>query len=90
MDKYLNYAASTANIASSANVLIPAGKTVAILLYSSSYYYTTYYNYYTQFMHWYIYNFKSSFLTTGLEVDVDRTLRAWQCRGFQYSYELWK
>lgn len=85
-----NYAASTSNIASSANVLIPAGKTVAILLYSSAYYYTTYYNYYTQFMHWYIYNFRSAFLTTGLEVDVERTLKAWQCRGYQNSFDIWK
>lgn len=85
-----NYAASTSNIASSANVLIPAGKTVAILLYSSAYYYTTYYNYYTQFMHWYIFNFRSAFLTTGLEVDVERTLKAWQCRGYQNSFDIWK
>jgi ABC-type multidrug transport system permease subunit len=71
-------------------VLIPAGKTVAILLYSSAYYYTTYYNYYTQFMHWYIFNFRSAFLTTGLEVDVERTLKAWQCRGYQNSFDIWK
>ena len=85
-----NYAASTSNIASSANVLIPAGKTVAILFYTSAYYYTAASSHYTQFIHWYIYNFKSVFLTTGLEVDIDRTLRAWQCRGYQYSYEIWK
>lgn len=85
-----NYAASTSNIASSANVLIPAGKTVAILLYSSAYYYTAYSNYYTQFMHWYIFNFRSAFLTTGLEVDVERTLKAWQCRGYQNSFDIWK
>jgi len=85
-----NNATSTANIASSASVTIPAGKTVAILLYTSAYYYTAINSYYTQFINWYIYNFKSAFLTTGLEVDIDRTLRAWQCRGYQYSYELWK
>jgi len=85
-----NYATSNANITSSASVTIPAGKTVAILFYTSAYYYTAINSYYTQCMHWYIYNFKSSFLTIGLEVDVERTLRAWQCRGLQYSYELWK
>lgn len=84
-----SYSSSTSNVAGSANVTIPANKTVVILVYSSSYYYTASYNYYTQFMHWHIYNFKSSFLTTGLEIDVDRTLRAWQCRGLQYTYQLW-
>lgn len=83
------YAASTSNIAGSANVTIPANKTVAILLYSSSYYYTGSYNHYTQFMHWYIYSFRSNFLVNGLEIDVNRTLRAWQCRGLQSTYQLW-
>ena len=85
-----NNATSTANIASSASVVIPAGKTVAILLYTSAYYYTAINSYYAQFLHWYIFSFRSGFLTNGLEVDIDRTLRAWQCRGYQYSYELWK
>lgn len=85
-----NNATSAANIASSASVVIPAGKTVAILLYTSAYYYTAINSYYAQFLHWYIFSFRNGFLTTGLEVDIDRTLRAWQCRGFQYSYELWK
>lgn len=85
-----NNATSTANIVSSASVVIPAGKTVAILLYTSAYYYTGINSYYVQFLHWYIFSFRNGFLTTGLEVDIDRTLRAWQCRGYQYSYELWK
>lgn len=85
-----NNATSTANIASSASVVIPAGKTIAILLYTSAYYYTGINSYYAQFLHWYIFSFRNGFLTTGLEVDIDRTLRAWQCRGYQYSYELWK
>jgi hypothetical protein len=85
-----NNATSAANIASSASVVIPAGKTVAILLYTSAYYYTAINSYYAQFLHWYIFSFRNGFLTTGLEVDIDRTLRAWQCRGYQYSYELWK
>jgi hypothetical protein len=85
-----NNATSTANIASSASIVIPAGKTVAILLYTSAYYYTGINSYYAQFLHWYIFSFRNGFLTTGLEVDIDRTLRAWQCRGYQYSYEIWK
>jgi hypothetical protein len=41
MDKsFITMLPATANIASSASVTIPAGKTVAILLYSSAYYYT--------------------------------------------------
>jgi hypothetical protein len=84
-----SYAGSTSNTASSANITVPANTTVAILLYSSSYYYTASYNHYTQFMHWHVYNFRSNFLVNGLEVDVDRTMRAWQCRGLQYTYQLW-
>lgn len=85
-----NNATSNANLAGTANITIPAGKTVAILFYTSAYYYTGISSYYAQFLHWYIYSFRNGFLTTGLEVDIDRTLRAWQCRGFQYSYEIWK
>lgn len=61
-----NNATSNANIASSASVVIPAGKTVAILLYTSAYYYTGINSYYAQFLHWYIFSFRNGFLTTGL------------------------
>ncbi len=44
---------------------------------------------YGQFIQWGIYNFRSNFLTTGLEVDVERTLRAWQCPGLDATYKLW-
>ncbi len=87
------YTSSDSKLAGSGNVEIPAGKTVAILLYTSSYLYSRTKvsegvlsgNVYTygQFIQWGIYNIRSNFLTTGLEVDVERTLRAWQCPGLQ-------
>ncbi len=73
----------------SGNVTIPAKKTIAILFYTSPYYYTNTSSYYVQFMQWGIYNFRSSFLTTGLEVDIERTLRAWQCPGLEHTHQIW-
>ncbi|WP_265017249.1 hypothetical protein [Wolbachia endosymbiont (group A) of Epistrophe grossularia] len=81
------YTSSDSKLAGSGNVEIPAGKTVAILLYTSSYLYSrtqvsqgmlasNYVHNYGQFIQWGIYNIRSNFLTTGLEVDVERTLRA--------------
>ncbi|KLT22775.1 putative phage protein [Wolbachia endosymbiont of Armadillidium vulgare str. wVulC] len=94
------YTSSSGKLAGSGNVEIPAGKTVAILLYTSSYLYSRtkvsegvlsgdVYTY-GQFIQWGIYNIRSNFLTTGLEVDVERTLRAWQCPGLTNTYELWQ
>ncbi|WP_265030482.1 hypothetical protein [Wolbachia endosymbiont (group B) of Athalia cordata] len=90
----------------SGNILIPAGKTVTVLLYTSSNLHSegervgetpeffasehTYSTIYGQFIQWGIYNFRSNFLTTGLEIDVERTLRAWQCPGLSETYELWR
>ncbi|WP_342068460.1 hypothetical protein [Wolbachia endosymbiont (group B) of Melanargia galathea] len=89
----------------SGNILIPAGKTVTVLLYTSSNLHSggervgetpeffesehTYSTIYGQFIQWGIYNFRSNFLTTGLEIDVERTLRAWQCPGLDATYKLW-
>ncbi|WP_265030406.1 hypothetical protein [Wolbachia endosymbiont (group B) of Athalia cordata] len=89
----------------SGNILIPAGKTVAVLLYTSSNLHSegervgetpeffasehTYSTIYGQFIQWGIYNFRSNFLTTGLEVDVERTLRAWQCPGLDATHKIW-
>ncbi|ADW80166.1 MULTISPECIES: hypothetical protein [Wolbachia] len=87
------------------NIIIPAGKTVTVLLYTSSNLHSegervgetpeffasehAYSTIYGQFIQWGIYNFRSNFLTTGLEVDVERTLRAWQCPGLDATYKLW-
>ncbi|MFP3025363.1 MAG: hypothetical protein ACEY3L_03610, partial [Wolbachia sp.] len=73
------YTSSDSKLAGSGNVEIPAGKTVAILLYTSSYLYSrtqvsqgmlasNYVHNYGQFIQWGIYNIRSNFLTTGLEV----------------------
>lgn len=78
-----NLGSSNSGFSSSGVVIVPANKTVAILFYTSPYYYTSSNNYYTQFMQWGVYNFRSNFLTTGLEVDVERTLKAWQCPGLE-------
>lgn len=76
-----NHSSTSTELSGSGSVVIPAEKTIAIILYTSPYYYTNSSNYYVQFMYWSIYNFRSNFLTEGLEVDVERTLRAWQCPG---------
>ncbi|APR98634.1 hypothetical protein [Wolbachia endosymbiont of Folsomia candida] len=84
------YSSSNSSYSKSENIKIPAGKTVAVLLYTSPYYNENTYSYYVQFMQWGIYNFRSNFLTTGLEVDIERTLRASQCPGLQYTYQIWQ
>ncbi|WP_353271872.1 hypothetical protein [Wolbachia endosymbiont (group A) of Nomada goodeniana] len=95
------YTSSDSKLAGSGNVEIPAGKTVAILLYTSSYLYSrtqvsqgmlasNYVHNYGQFIQWGIYNIRSNFLTTGLEVDVERTLKAWQCPGLSSTCEIWQ
>lgn len=85
-----NLGSSSSGFSSSGVVIVPANKTVATLFYTSPYYYTSSNNYYTQFMQWGVYNFRSNFLTTGLEVDVERTLRAWQCPGLERTDQIWQ
>lgn len=91
---------SGSEFAKSSNVEIPAGKTIALLVCTSSYPRSimrtstgvltgSTYMTYGQFIQWGIYNIRNNFLTTGLEVDVERTLRAWQCPGLQHTYEIW-
>ncbi len=74
---------------SSIDVTTPSGKTIVILLYGSAYLNDNYDGYHTYLMRWSIKNFRSDFLTTGLEVDVERTLRAWQCPGLDATYKIW-
>ncbi|GEM_PF-1619605 len=74
----------------STTVTIPAGKTVAVMLYTSAYYITSPSSFYSQFLGWYIYNFRSNFMTTGLEVDAERTIKAWQQgHGLNQPHQLW-
>ncbi len=84
-----SHSSSSTGFSHSSSIIIPAGKTVAILFYSSSYFYAKLIIRF-QFMQWGIYNFRSNFLTAGLEVDVERTLKAWQCPGLANTYEIWR
>ena len=94
------YTGYSEKFAASGYVEIPAGKTVAILLYTSSYLcsrgkvnegiFDGDAHIYSQFIQWGIYNIRNNFLTTGLEIDVERTLGAWQCKGLPNTYEIWR
>uniref|UniRef100_A0A3B0JCE9 Uncharacterized protein n=1 Tax=Wolbachia endosymbiont of Aleurodicus dispersus TaxID=1288877 RepID=A0A3B0JCE9_9RICK len=95
---------SSSEFIGSGNIVIPAGKTVTVLLYTSSNLHSegervgetpeffasehAYSTIYGQFIQWGIYNIRSNFLTTGLEIDVERALKAWQCPGLSNTYEL--
>ena len=84
-----SYSSSTNNFSQSVNVTIPAGKTVALVLYASERYVTSSsgYQFFQQF---YIQNFRSTFMTAGLEIDYERTLKAWR-RGENLTagHQLW-
>jgi vacuolar-type H+-ATPase subunit H len=85
-----SYVASSTNFNSSASFVVPAQTTVAILFYTSSYYYTSTNSFYVQFLHWYVYGVRSLTLRPGLEIDIDKTIKAWQCKGFTKTHDLWK
>ena len=73
----------------STNVTIPAGKTVALLVYNSDYYITSSSGY-QFFRSQYIRNFRSAFMTAGLEIDFERTLGAWQLgNGLTAPPQIW-
>jgi hypothetical protein len=77
--KLYSYTSASANQSSTASVTVPAHKTVALLLFTSSHYVTISNSHYTLFSHWYMYNVRSVFIKDGLEIDIPKTLRAWQC-----------
>jgi hypothetical protein len=81
---------TASNTSSTASVTVPANTTVAVLLYTSGYYVSTSNSHYSTFLHWYLYNMKSAFLTNGLEIDKEKTLKAWQCPGYSDPIELWQ
>lgn len=83
------YSMATANQSASVSVTIPAHTTIALLLYTSAYLVTTSNLYYSLFSHWYFYNMRSTSLTDGLEIDIPKTLKAWQCPGYSDPYQLW-
>ena len=78
------------------NFTVPANTTIALMLYTSSNFcatgnqYSTINNYYVQFLEWYVHSFRSKSLVKGLEIDVDKTLKAWQSPGLTATCEIWK
>ncbi|GHU13341.1 hypothetical protein FACS189449_08570 [Alphaproteobacteria bacterium] len=94
-----SYTSSSSGVSITVNITVPANSTVVVMLYSSSYFYTrpsngasspTYYGYHAQFLHWRLIKIRSEFLKEGLEIDFDKTLKAWQCPGFSTPFELFK
>jgi hypothetical protein len=85
------YSATTGSsaTAATASITIPANTTAVILLFTSGYYVTTANSHYSTFLHWYMYNLKSVFLTDGLEIDKVKTMKSWQCPGYASPIELW-
>jgi hypothetical protein len=71
---------------------VPENSTVCILLYTSSYFIasSTSYYYHSQFINWRLDSVRSGFLVDGLEIDLERTLKAWQCPGYQGIYNIWR
>jgi hypothetical protein len=84
-----NHIASAGGFAGAADITIPANTTVAVMLFTNAYYYTSTTYTYSQFLHWYVHSFRSETLVSGLEIDVEKTLKAWQCKGISNAYELW-
>jgi hypothetical protein len=78
------------NFSGATSFAVPAHTTVALILYTSSYYSTTTSGYYVQFLHWYVHSFRYATLVDGLEIDVEKTIKAWQCKGLSNTYDLWR
>jgi hypothetical protein len=85
-----SYTSSTYSFSKTSNFTVPPNSTVAILLYTSSYYITTANSYYAQFLQWYVHSFRSVTLADGLEIDLEKTMKAWQSKGFGSTYDLWR
>ncbi|GHT92105.1 hypothetical protein FACS1894122_05480 [Alphaproteobacteria bacterium] len=94
-----SYTSSSSGVSLTVNITVPANSTVVVMLYSSSYFISaptdgkttpTSYYYHAQFLHWRLIKIRSDFLTEGLEIDFDKTLKAWQCPGFSSPFELLK
>jgi hypothetical protein len=83
-----NYATNTSGTSASFSITIPAGKTVALLFYSTPRYYTSTYTHYSFFSTIGIYSL-SSFLVNELIVDHERTQKALQLKT-QNIYEIWR
>lgn len=70
-----NYTSNTHRFATSASFTVPADKTIALVLYTSGYFYADSSGYHSMHANGF-YNMVSNTLVTGLSVDVPRTLKA--------------
>jgi hypothetical protein len=84
-----NCTVSTGGFTGFSAFLIPANTTAALMLFTNAYYHTNTTYTYAQFLHWYVHSFRSVTLVEGLEIDVEKTLKAWQCKGLENTYGLW-
>jgi hypothetical protein len=84
-----NCTTSVGGFAGFSSFSVPANTTVAIMLFTNAYYCATTTYAYAQFLHWYVHSFRSETLVAGLEIDVEKTLKAWQCKGINNTYGLW-
>jgi hypothetical protein len=85
-----SYTESSSSFSNTASITVPANTTIAVILYTSSHYQTNTSGYYAQFIHWYVHSVRSATLVSGLEIDIDKTIKAWQSRGLSATYDLWR
>ena len=83
-----NASSNTYGSTSKFNVIIPKGKTIALLFYSTPCYYTSSYNHYSFGSSIGIHKF-GDFLCDGLTIDRERTIKALQFKT-QNNYEIWR
>ena len=70
-------------------ITVAAHTTIALLCYSSAYYHNEVSGYYNQFLHWCVTRMRSELLKPGLEIDIERTMRAYHCPGLEHTYDIW-
>lgn len=84
------HTAGTTNFSRAQEVTLPAGKTAVLLVYNSEDQTRSHESYDSFFQHQYIYDVRKDFLTEGLEIDAERTLKAWRGGdGVDEPYKLW-
>jgi hypothetical protein len=90
-------ATTSTALSSTASIAVPAHTTIAIILYTSSSYLgspgttaspSVSYVYHGEFLMWRLNEVRSGFLQPGLEIDFEKTLKAWQCPGFATTVEI--
>jgi hypothetical protein len=84
------YTTGTNGTTLSGSITIPANTTVVLLICSTAYYITNQESCYFKFLHWQVNQIRSATLVDGLEIDVEKTLKAWQCPGFSSVFDLFR